>query len=89
LPTTSKVIASLTPLDEGGRGNEISFVGIGPTRSQFPANGFTAAGVIPPPQPQSSKLIPQAVKLNKAQVFMSLKTLARAILRDYQKEKGR
>jgi hypothetical protein len=78
LPVTSKVMASLNPL--GGGGNEISFVGIGPTRSQFPASAFGAgatglglAGALPPPQPQSSNPIPQAVKLNQAQIFISLK----------------
>jgi hypothetical protein len=72
LPVTSNVIASLNPPV-----GLISFVGIGPTRSQFPANGFaagaTGAGVLPPPQPQSSKPISQAVKLNQAQIFIWFK----------------
>jgi hypothetical protein len=66
LPITSTVIASLNPLACGGNAN--GSVGIGPAISQFPASGLT--GVLPPPQPQSSKLIPQAVKLNQAQFFI-------------------
>jgi hypothetical protein len=50
---------------------------MGPTISQFPASAFAAgfelAGALPPPQPQSSNPIPQAVKLNQAQFFIWLK----------------
>jgi hypothetical protein len=75
LPVTSKLIAGLNPPVAG---NVISFVGIGPTISQFPANGLTAGttgagGTLPPPQPDRNNPIPQAVKLHKAQIFMWLK----------------
>jgi hypothetical protein len=54
---------------------------MGPTISQFPASAFAAgatgveiAGTLPTPQPQSSNNpIPQAVKLNQAQIFIWLK----------------
>jgi hypothetical protein len=68
LPATSKVIASLNPVEPN------SLVGIGPTISQFPANGLRGAGgTRPPPQPDSNNPIPQAGKLNKAEIFMWLK----------------
>jgi hypothetical protein len=75
LPVTSKLIARLNPLIGG---NENSFEGIGPTISQFPANGLTAGttgtgGTLPPPQPDRNNPIPQAVKLNQAQIFIWLK----------------
>ena len=47
--------------------------GIGPTISKFPAKGLRgASGTLPPPQPDRNNPKPQAVKLNKAQIFMWL-----------------
>jgi hypothetical protein len=71
LPVTSKVIASLNTPVTGGNCN--TFVGIGPTISQFPANRLLGGGTLLPPQPDSKNPIPQAVKLTQAQIFMWLK----------------
>jgi hypothetical protein len=75
LSVTSKLIARLnTP----GPGNVTPNVGSGPVISQFPANGLAAgttgaAGTLPPPQPDRNNPIPQAVKLNQAQIFIWFK----------------
>jgi len=67
--STSTVRASRNPDP-----NPNPFVGMGPTISQFPANGLTGAGgILPPPQPDSNNPKPQAAKLNKAQTLMWLK----------------
>jgi len=73
-PRVATVTHPPTTKPSGG-GNENSFVGIGPTRSQFPANGLTAGatGALPPPQPQSSNATSEAVKLNQAQIFIWFK----------------
>src|SRR5258705_1409503 len=68
LSSTSTVRASRNP----GR-NVNRTVGIGPTISQFPANGLTAVATGPPPQPDRNNPKPKAVKLNKAEIFMWLK----------------
>jgi hypothetical protein len=63
--STSTVRASRNPDP-----NPNPTVGIGPTISQFPANGLTAGATGPPPQPDKHNPIPQAVKLNKAKTFI-------------------